>query len=359
MIERVNDLVIVCHHFLVASDREAWRVHGPTLNSSNHSITESYNHAILMTEAKEFLVAPEDSGRRLDVFLARQMPDWSRSQLQQQIRAGSVTVGSRTVYKAGEEVKPGDRITIRAARRELRAVAEDLPIDIVYEDEDLLVVNKPAGMVVHVGAGVRSGTLVNALLHHIGKLSAAGGEHRPGIVHRLDKMTSGLVIVAKNDHAHRGLADQFKGREVRKTYTALVHGRVASASGKIERPIGRDPRHRTRMKIGGIGARQALTHFRVVQKFSQFTLVEAEPHTGRTHQIRVHLASLGHPIVGDTLYGAPGKISIGGEARKTLERNFLHAAAIEFRHPITGESIRLHAPWPDELRSLLGALPKK
>lgn len=307
-----------------------------------------------MTETREFVVSPVDAGRRLDIFLAKHMPDWSRSQLQRQIRSGSVTVGSRTVYKAGEEVQAGDRITIRAALRELRAVAEDLPLSIVYEDDDLVVVNKPAGMVVHVGAGVRSGTLVNALLHHIGKLSATGGEHRPGIVHRLDKMTSGLLVVAKNDFAHRKLADQFKGREVHKTYSVLVHGRVASETGKIERDVGRDPRHRTRMKAGGIGARQALTAYRVVQRFPHFTLLEAEPRTGRTHQIRVHFASIGHPVVGDTLYGAPGKIMVGGQPQKTLERNFLHAAKLEFRHPRSGEVIRLEAPLPEDLKSFLG-----
>jgi len=208
--------------------------------------------------------------------------------------------------------------------------------------------------VVHVGAGVKSGTLVNALLHHVGKLSASGGEHRPGIVHRLDKMTSGLLIVAKNDFAHRKLAEQFKGRAVHKTYSVLVHGRVASETGKIERDVGRDPRHRTRMKAGGIGARQALTVYRVVERFPHFTLLEAEPRTGRTHQIRVHLASIGHPVVGDTLYGAPGKLTVGGQPQKTLERNFLHAASLEFRHPRSAEVIRLEAPLPEDLKSFLG-----
>src|SRR6266568_1370986 len=194
-----------------------------------------------MSETSEFVVSPEDSGRRLDVFLARHMPEWSRSQLQRQIRSGLVTIGPRTVYKAGEAVAAGDHIGIRAARRELRAVAEDLPLAIVYEDDDLVVVDKPAGMIVHVGAGVKSGTLVNALLHHVGSLSSAGGELRPGIVHRLDKMTSGLVVVAKNDFAHRALAAQFKAREVHKTYTLLVHGRWATDQGDIHKPVGRDP----------------------------------------------------------------------------------------------------------------------
>jgi len=306
-----------------------------------------------MAETREFVVAPAEAGQRLDVFLAHHMVDWSRSQLQRQIRSGLVTVGSATAYKPGEAVRVGDRITIRATLRELRAVAEPLPLEIVYEDDDLVVVNKPAGMVVHVGAGVKSGTLVNALLHHIARLSGAGGEHRPGIVHRLDKMTSGLLVVAKNDIAHRKLAEQFKSREVHKVYTVLVHGRVENDSGRIERPVGRAPWHRTRMKAGGINPRQALTLYRVLRRFQHFTLLEAEPRTGRTHQIRVHFASVGHPVVGDKLYGAPAKLHFAGRTQETLERNFLHAASLEIRHPKTGEPLRLEAPLPQELREFV------
>jgi len=319
-------------------------------------ITKSQITQFFMTETREFTVAREDAGRRLDIFLARQMPDWSRSQLQRQIVSGQVTIGAETIYKAGEEVKTGDRVTVRAPLRELRALPEDLPIDIIYEDDDLVVVNKPAGMVVHVGAGVKSGTMVNALLHHIRKLSGTGGEHRPGIIHRLDKMTSGLLIVAKNDTAHRNLSDQFKGREVHKTYQALVHGRIATESGTMTNPVGRDPVRRVRMKAGGISARDALTNYRVVQRFSHFTLVDAEPRTGRTHQIRVHFAALGHPVVGDTLYGAPAKFTVGETLRKTLPRNFLHAAAIEFRHPNSGKALRLEAPLPIDLNVFLNEL---
>lgn len=315
-----------------------------------------------MSDTREFTVGAEDSGGRLDVFLARHMPDWTRSQLQRQIRSGQVTVGSSTVYKAGEEVEAGDRVTIRAARHELRAVAEDLPLAIVYEDNDLMVVDKPADMVVHVGAGVKSGTLVNALLHHlghVGSLSAAGGELRPGIVHRLDRMTSGLVIVAKNDFAHRHLAAQFKSRAVHKTYTLLVHGRVASESGEVKQSVGRDPRRRIRMKLAGLGAREALTRYRVLQRFRHFTLIQAEPLTGRTHQLRVHFSSLGHPVVGDTMYGAPGWLRIGGRERSTLGRNFLHAARVEFQHPRTGEVVSLKAPLPGELQEFLKSLAAK
>jgi 23S rRNA pseudouridine1911/1915/1917 synthase len=309
-----------------------------------------------MSESRTFVAAQSDAGLRLDVFLTRQMPDWSRSQVQQQIRSGAVCVGSRTVYKAGDAVAAGDRVTIRAARHELRATPEELPLEIVYEDDDLLVVNKPAGMVVHVGAGVRSGTLVNALLYHIGTLARAGGDLRPGIVHRLDRMTSGLVVVAKNDEAHRELSRQFKSREVHKTYLALVHGRVAADRGEIGEPVGRDPRRRIRMRTAGIGARQAQTIYQVKQRFPHFTLLEVHPLTGRTHQIRVHLASIGHPVVGDTLYGAPSKLKISGAEEKTLDRNFLHAAAIRFRHPRTGKNLAFEARLPDELDQFLARI---
>jgi 23S rRNA pseudouridine1911/1915/1917 synthase len=208
-------------------------------------------------------------------------------------------------------------------------------------------------MVVHIGAGVKSGTLVNALLHHIGALSTAGGKLRPGIVHRLDRMTSGLVIVAKNDLAHRALAAQFQAREIHKTYMALVHGRVAKDDGEIARSVGRDPVRRVRMKAGGLAPREALTRYRVVQRFPHFTFVEVQPRTGRTHQIRVHLSALGHPVVGDTLYGAPGKLRLAGREEKTLARTFLHAAALEFRHPRTNEPMRAEATLPRDLAAFL------
>jgi 23S rRNA pseudouridine1911/1915/1917 synthase len=313
-----------------------------------------------MSETRSFEVTSEDSGMRLDVFLARRMPDWSRSQVQRQIRSGLVSVGAEAVYKSGAEVETGDRVSIQAARHELRALPEDLPLDIVYEDPDLVVVNKPAGMVVHVGAGVRSGTLVNALLHHVSTLAHAGGDLRPGIVHRLDRMTSGLVIVAKNDAALRDLSSQFKSRQVQKTYLALVHGRVQAASGEIERPVGRDPRRRIRMRASGLGARQAQTRYTVLRRYPHFTLLEVHPLTGRTHQIRVHLASVSHPVVGDTLYGAPSRLSAGmqdhAQDEKTLARTFLHAAAIRFRHPRSGEELAFEVPLPAELQHFLDRL---
>jgi len=311
-----------------------------------------------MAEQREFVVTQDESGLRLDVFLAARIPDWSRSQLQDLMRRGLVTIGARPARKAGERIEAGDRISVCLERRELRARPEALPLSIVYQDEDLVVVDKPAGMVVHVGAGVKQGTLVNALLHHIGTLSSAGGELRPGIVHRLDRMTSGLVIVAKNDAAHRALAVQFKSRAIRKTYLALVHGRVVKDAGEIARPIGRDPVRRVRMKAGGLGAREALTRYKVVRRFPHFTLLEAEPRTGRTHQIRVHLASIGHPLVGDTLYGAPGKLRLGTREVPILARTFLHAAALEFRHPRTGATMTVKSPLPPDLNSFLHQLSK-
>jgi 23S rRNA pseudouridine1911/1915/1917 synthase len=245
---------------------------------------------------------------------------------------------------------------VRAEREKLTATPEALPLCIVYEDEDLLVVNKPAGMVVHVGAGVKSGTLVNALLHYVTTLSSAGGELRPGIVHRLDKMTSGLVLVAKNDAAHRQLAEQFKSRAVHKTYALLVHGEVSSAQGKISKSVGRDPVRRTRMKVGGLRAREALTRYEVIRRFRGFTLLEAHPETGRTHQIRVHFAAIGHPIVGDTVYGASGKLHLGGREVTTLSRTFLHAGSLEFQHPRTRQAVSFKAPLPAELEEFLSSL---
>ena len=312
-----------------------------------------------MPETRQFIVPAESAGDRLDLFLVRQMPDWSRSQIQRLIRDGLVTVGSVSAKKSGEEIAAGTWISVRAEQEDLRAEPEDLPLAIVHEDSYILVVNKAAGMVVHVGSGIKSGTLVNALLSHlapISGLSTIGGELRPGIVHRLDKMTSGLVVVAKNDVAHRRLSDQFKSREVHKTYIALVHGRMVTDSGEISRPVGRDPRRRTRMKAGGIAPREALTKYRMLRRIGQFTLVEAMPQTGRTHQIRVHLASLGHPVVGDNTYGAPTKLRIGGIEEPTLPRTFLHAAKLEFIHPITGAPLHFEAQLPEELSAFLAHL---
>lgn len=312
------------------------------------------------TDLREFVVPGEDTGRRLDVFLAEHMADWSRSQLQQVIRSGLVKINGRTALKGGEKIGSGEQITILAKREPIRAFAEDLPLAIIYEDKDLAVVDKAAGMAVHIGVGTKSGTLVNALLYHLGNgLSGVGGEMRPGIVHRLDKMTSGLIVVAKNDAAHRGLADQFRARTVHKHYQLLVHGHVEAEQGRIEAAVGRDPVRRARMKIDGIGAREAVTAYRVDRRFHHFTLLDAEPHTGRTHQLRVHFAHLHHPVVGDRMYGAPGKIRIGSDERATLDRNFLHAAGIEFAHPSTGAPVSFRSPLPAKLATFLELLEVK
>ncbi len=309
------------------------------------------------SEMIEFTVSDRESGSRLDRVLARRMPDWSRSQLQRLVRTGQVSIDGRAARKSGQEVAAGERVAVVARREELKAEPEAVPLEIVYEDDDLAVVNKPAGMVVHTGEGVKSGTLVNALLHHFGRtLSTEGGEARPGIVHRLDKMTSGLILVAKNDAAHRALSEQFKAREVHKTYLALVHGRVQTDSGEIKAAVGRDAARRVRMKAGGIKPREAVTAYRVMERLAGFTLLEAQPRTGRTHQIRVHFASLGRPIVGDTLYGAPRILRLPQEVTIEPGRNFLHAAAIEFRHPRSGEAMAFRSPLPPELADLLERL---
>lgn len=300
----------------------------------------------------------EDAGLRLDVLLSRRLPDWSRSQLQKLIRSGRVHIGANVPRKTGEPVETGDRIVVRLEKENLRAAAPELlPLNVIYEDADLAVINKPAGMVVHAGAGVRSGTLVNALLYHMPQLSWAAGTDRPGIVHRLDKMTSGLILVAKNDAAHRRLAADFKARAIRKSYIALVHGRVRREEGIIDAPIGRDPAHRMRMKAGGLHPRPSITAYRVLRCFAGFTLLQISPRTGRTHQIRVHLASLGHAVAGDALYGARARARHRPEDREPPSRMFLHASVLEFRHPRTGEPLVFEAPLPEELRNVLDRLP--
>jgi 23S rRNA pseudouridine1911/1915/1917 synthase len=259
-----------------------------------------------------------------------------------------------------------------AERPPLRAIPEEIPLDIVYEDDDLAIVDKPAGMMVHAGAGATEdarnrGTLVNALLHHFASLSGVGGEMRPGIVHRLDKETSGLIVVAKNDEAHRKLAAQFARREVKKKYIALVHGLVKKDSGTISASISRDRVRRIRMTTRQAGGREAVSHYSVVRRldtpFGKFTLLDVKIDTGRTHQIRVHMASLGHPIAGDTLYGAPREMRTAGgkhgdAAPISLPRNFLHAAELELSHPRTGAKLSFQSPLPPELLALLATIER-
>jgi 23S rRNA pseudouridine1911/1915/1917 synthase len=311
---------------------------------------------------KTFLAAAEDAGKRLDQFLAGQLAETSRARVQQLITEEKVLVNN-AVPKAAMRLHGGESIQILGSPTlpPLRAMAEDIPLDIVYEDEDLAVVDKAAGMMVHAGAGATEdernrGTLVNALLHHFGQLSTVGGELRPGIVHRLDKATSGLIVVAKNDEAHRKLAAQFARRKVKKTYVALVHGWVKRDRGTISSSISRDRVRRTRMTTRYSGGREAITHYfvkeRIESAFGKFTLLEVHIDTGRTHQIRVHLASLRHPVVGDTLYGAPREIREKDTAI-SLPRNFLHAAELRFEHPKTNERLEFSRPLPAELEKFL------
>jgi 23S rRNA pseudouridine1911/1915/1917 synthase len=362
----------------------------------------------------------EDSGKRLDVFVVSQLPDVSRARVQQLIEQEKVAVNGKP-QRASFRIQGGEEITLlgEATPPPLKATPENIPLDVVYEDDSLAVINKPAGMMVHAGAGQSAddneeadprtrGTLVNALLYRFKKLSAEGGDLRPGIVHRLDKDTSGLIVVAKSDSAHRKLGEQFAGRVVKKKYIALVHGWPKQSSGTIRAPIGRDRSRRNRMSTKTNEGRDAVTHYKVVKElttsYGKFALLDVTIETGRTHQIRVHLASLGHPVVGDTLYGSPAELAptsasrrraqpvntkatrdrqtsdlaralteeaTGSAAKKAakkktaksaeplslstiaLKRNFLHAASIEFTHPKTGKALHLESTLPRELDTFL------
>jgi 23S rRNA pseudouridine1911/1915/1917 synthase len=313
--------------------------------------------------SKELVATPEHCGMRLDQFLVRQLPSTSRARIQQLIEQEKVLVDEKPA-KASFRLRGNESIAIvgEIQRPALKAIAEEIPLEIIYEDDDLAVVNKPAGMMVHAGAGATEddrnrGTLVNALLYHFAKLSVMGGELRPGIVHRLDKLTSGLIVVAKNDAAHRNLASQFAKREVKKTYIALVHGWVKQDRRTINSSISRDRIRRTRMTTRRSGGREAISHYSVSQRidstYGKFSLLELQIDTGRTHQIRVHLASLGHPVVGDTLYGAPRDIRAKDHPTISLPRNFLHAARIALQQPTTGKPLMFSAPMPEELKYFL------
>jgi 23S rRNA pseudouridine1911/1915/1917 synthase len=330
------------------------------------------------------------AGMRLDAYLAQAIPEISRARVQLLIEAGQVRVDGDAA-KAKQRLRGGEAIEIEGEPRPepLHATAEDIPLDILYEDKYLAVVNKPAGMMVHAGAGAGSGTendarnrgtLVNALLGHMAKqaagppaasgLSGVGGELRPGIVHRLDKQTSGAIVVAKDDVTHRKLGEMFAARLMAKKYIALVHGNLAKDKITVSVAIARDLARRTRMTTRRADGRSAVSHIKVMERlataYGAFTLVEVRIETGRTHQIRVHLQSLGHPVVGDTLYGAPRLISLAVRNREmerptkensiALERNFLHAAHLGFTHPQTGKTIAVDAPLPLELEELMARL---
>jgi 23S rRNA pseudouridine1911/1915/1917 synthase len=321
-------------------------------------------------------VAEGDAGQRVDRYLAARLPELSRTRIQELIDAGLVLVSGK-VTKGAYKLRGGEEIVIEARERPpMQAEAETIPLEILYEDDDVLVVNKPAGMTVHAGAGNTSGTLVNALLGRGQALSLGGDALRPGIVHRLDKGTSGAILVAKSDFAHAKLAEAFQKREVKKTYVALVEGRSKEAQGRIDLAIGRDSKRRTRMavqreKSGSpfLGnARAARTDWRKLAEVDGTTLVEVQLHTGRTHQIRVHFSAMKHPVVGDTLYGAAEEVRIGsadGSGAKrgrterkmpALKRTFLHAVRLGFAQPRSGDWIEVKAPLPAELKTFLKML---
>lgn len=307
-----------------------------------------------------FTVDNEETGTRLDRVVAAKCAELSRTRIQELIKQGLALLNGKPA-KGSHKVREGDLIEVRPQERPaLRAEAENIPLDVLYEDDDVLAVNKPAGMTVHAGAGSARGTLVNALLGRGQSLSQGGDELRPGIVHRLDKETSGIVLVAKNDFAHAKLADAFRERTIHKIYVALVQGELKQEHGRIDLAIARDPKRRTRMTARRANvlanARQARTDWRVLSRIDSTTLLEVELHSGRTHQIRVHFSALRHPIVGDTLYGASEKLHVGRATLPPLGRNFLHAAKIAFAQPRTGQNIQLTASLPAELHSYLARL---
>jgi 23S rRNA pseudouridine1911/1915/1917 synthase len=297
----------------------------------------------------ETIFAADKDGERLDVFLVRQQPELSRAHVQKLIASGEVLVDGRA-RKANFKLKAGASVSFKlpeAAPIEVKP--EDIPLDILYEDEDIIVVNKARGMVVHPAAGVDSGTLVNALLFHCHDLSGINGEIRPGIVHRLDKDTSGVMVAAKNDKAHLNLAEQIGTKTAHRSYLAVVHGNIKEEAGIIKGDIGRHPTDRKRMAIVQENGKPAVTHFKVLERFGDYTLVECRLETGRTHQIRVHMTSIGHPLVNDPKYGR-GKTPFG------IKGQALHSRQLTLKHPATGEEMTFKAPLPEDMEKILATL---
>ena len=295
----------------------------------------------------QFVVSANDAKLRLDQFLAKRLPEHSRSRLQQLIRSGFVRLNEQTT-RPRQIVQGGDKISlIEPPPEKIETRPEPIPLDVLFEDDDLIVINKPAGLTIHPGAGHREHTLVNALLSHCTTLSGIAGKERPGIVHRLDKETSGCVVVAKNDIAHRELSKQFAARTVEKIYLAVVAGKLRKPIGVIEEKIGRHPVHRQRMSVASKRGRPAKTEYRVIRSSDQGSLVECRLHSGRTHQIRVHLHHVGHPVLGDKLY-AP-------RFAKGFPRQMLHAWKLGFRHPRTGDWKIFEAPLPEDFNQAIAA----
>ncbi len=300
----------------------------------------------------------EDSGLRLDAFIGCNTDELSRSYAVKLIEKGHVRINGECVTSKKQKVSEGDAVEIDVPEPELLKVeAEDIPLEIVYEDDDVAVINKPRGMVVHPGPGNYSGTLVNAIMYHMGdSLSSINGVIRPGIVHRIDKDTSGLLMIAKNDKAHESLAAQLKEHSVTREYTALVYDNIKEEQLTIDEPIGRDERNRMRNAVNGAAARNAITHIKVLERFGKFTLVKAKLETGRTHQIRVHMAYIHHPLAGDELYG-PRKQSDKIEGIK-VSGQLLHAGTLGFVHPSTGEYMEFHSDLPEVFEQVLAKLRK-
>ena len=298
----------------------------------------------------EFIIEEDMKGTRLDVVLSLVIEEASRSHLQKLIDIGRVEVNGESGAVKKYKVKTGDMIKVTIPEPvHLNVLPEDIPIDIVYEDDDVLVVNKPKGMVVHPAAGNYTGTLVNAILYHCKNLSSINGVIRPGIVHRIDKDTSGLLMIAKNDAAHRSLADQLSAHTITRAYRAIVYNNFKEDTGTVDAPIGRDPKNRLKMAVTDLNSKEAVTHYKVLQRFGSLTYVECRLETGRTHQIRVHMAHINHPLLGDATYG-PKKKVMG------VETQMLHAKVLGFRHPKTGDYMEFNSPLPQEFLTVLKKL---
>ncbi len=310
---------------------------------------------------ESFAVEPTAAGRRLDLWLAKKLPNVSRTRLKALVVEGLVSVDGRAV-KAATRLKAGQRVVVSVPPPPPETlIAEPIPLRVIYEDPDVLVLDKPARLVVHPGAGQRTGTLAHALLAHAPSTAGVGGPRRPGIVHRLDKGTSGLLVVAKSPRAYAGLTEQLARRQVTRRYWALVHGEPRQAEGTIDAPIGRHPHHRTRMAVLPAGkGKRAVTRFRVLERFKGFTYLAAQLETGRTHQIRVHLASLGHPVVGDLTYRLRSTPRITDPALAALVEGLdgvaLHAASLAFAHPVTGARLEFASPLPNRIERILSHL---
>ncbi|OQB25157.1 MAG: Ribosomal large subunit pseudouridine synthase D [Firmicutes bacterium ADurb.Bin182] len=300
-----------------------------------------------LENSRELTFFAEKDGERLDVFCARACSE-TRSYMQRVVASGNVYVNERT-EKSNYRLKKGDNIRIMMPEPEKSEVEpQNIPLEVLYQDDDIAVIDKPKGMVVHPAPGNPDRTLVNAIMYHVRDLSGIGGEMRPGIVHRIDKMTSGLIVIAKNDKAHRSLSEQFKRHTAKRTYLAIVEGNIKEDEGTVDAPVGRHPVDRKRMAVVG-GGRSAVTHWRVLERFGRYTLIEASLETGRTHQIRVHMAHIKHPLAGDTVYGASKpKLNLDGQA--------LHAIKLELIHPGTGRKVEFTSDLPDYFAAVLSHL---